>query len=133
MATAVPNKEALLTPKRPTNKAYPPSVKLMYRLSKATTPEAKWHLFQQEYRRFHKVVITLQEKGTHLDPRGRFQYTPETIAYMHRWGTIYCHFFGRLEYELDNAGAPPGRMIVVIKAYRESQSLFCKDVLYATL
>lgn len=119
--------------KLPTNKAYPPSAKLMHRLSKATTPEAKWRLFQQEYKRFHKVVLTLQEKGTHLDPRGRFQYTRETILYMHKWGTIYCHFFGRVEYELDNLGATPGRMIVVIKAYREAQSLFSRDVLFATL
>jgi hypothetical protein len=118
---------------RPTNKACPPNVKLMHRLSKATSLESKWHLFQREYARFRKIVLTLQEQGTYLDPRGRFQYTLETLNYMQRWGTIYCHFFGRVEYELDTAGASAGRLMVVIRAYREAQALFIKDTLQTIL
>jgi arginyl-tRNA--protein-N-Asp/Glu arginylyltransferase len=119
--------------RRSTNKVCPPNVKLMHRLAKATSQDSKWHLFRREYTRFHKIVLTLQEQGTYLDPRGRFQYTPETLQYMQRWGTIYCHFFGRVEYELDSAGASVGRIIVVIKAYREAQALLTKDTLHTIL
>jgi hypothetical protein len=115
--------------RKSTNKVCPPNVKLMHRLAKAPTIESKWHLFKREYARFRNIVLTMQEQGTYLDPCGRFQYTQETLNYMHRWGTIYCHFFGRVEYELDTAGVSPGRMIVVIKAYREAQALFTKDTL----
>lgn len=122
-----------LSPRRSTNKVCPPNVKLMHRLSKAQNVDSKWHLFQREYNRFHKIVLTLQENGTYLDPRGRFQYTPQTIQYMQRWGTIYCHFFGRMEYELDSGGASSGRIIVVIRAYREAQALLTKDTLHTIL
>jgi hypothetical protein len=95
----------------------------MYQLSKATTQDAKWKLFQREYMRFHKIARTLLEQGTYFDPSGKYTFTPATVTYMNRFGTIYCHFFGRLQYELDILESPAGRMILVDRANREAQAL----------
>lgn len=124
MATVALHKET--HKRRATNKSTAPSVKLMYQLSKATTLEAKWKLFQREYMRFHKIARTLLEQGTYFDPSGKYKFTPATLIYMNKFGTIYSHFFGRLQYEMDCMEAPAGRMILVDNAQREAQALLNK-------